>query len=266
MRPYTRFHPRLDARRDRRRAVLATVATLAAATAPAAPAATRAETASFSAELRASQVETWSFAQPDDAGDPCDAPSAGGGSQRFTLRTRKLRVNALRLPGERPIVSGARGALRVDATLDREGDYRVQYEAVAPDCVGYGDDAGGVPAPRDCGGRSGPVDLDIAFPRRGVLELGAGAALEEGFVDCPFWVGSSEPEGTGELGARRVKLPEAHLFDRGRRRIVVHMGVTKCFDDGGLAGCDLETGRFRGRITTTYKLTLTRLRASAGGR
>jgi hypothetical protein len=239
---------------------LLALAPAAASAAPAAPTAAR-----FVADVRTSQVETWSFDRPDDPGDPCDAPSRGGGSQRITGRASGLRVTALSLPaveGGRPLVAGSAAGLTVPLQVDREGTYAVDYTAGSGsecDTGIFGDDT--PPSAPDCGARSGSGTLTLEFRRRDRLDVGIEPGeLEAPFLTCPFWVGGHEPEGTGGLSPRTVRLVERRLFRRGVRRIVLHGGAEKCFDESGFTTCGEEQGPMRGRIVTTFALTLRRIR------
>src|SRR4051812_10522467 len=100
--------------------------------------------ATFKATLSGSQVTTWEYHNPDDPNDRCDAGSHGYGDQTIKFDSkRKFKITFTTPPKRQPNIFLSRGRpsvltaplfLSVDATAERNGAYKVDYDDAAKDC------------------------------------------------------------------------------------------------------------------------------------
>lgn len=197
-----------------------------------------------------------------------------------------------RRPWSRPYLDLATST--APATAERQGELR-ELGSPAEDCYGSGGDGDGgpcegcEPVPPDCGRRDGAVSLWLSFDERyadgdvaplvrpprnevelaashhgwrggGITPLYGGLPLGGTFEDCDWWIGGpyAPAEEDGGLVAAVERLAERRLFDRSRRRLVVHGSAERCYSAGGRVACPAGAGTFQGRTILAFRLTLTR--------
>ncbi len=91
---------------------------------------------------------------------------------------------------------------------------------------------------------------------------GSGSELRNAFQNCPYWNGGGygHAPAEGDLETLDEPLKEKTLFDATKRKIVVDGSDTNCYDKSGWVPCGAEEGEFRGKIVTTWKLILKRVK------
>jgi hypothetical protein len=238
--------------------LLAATALLAALPASADASSPKPRTANFTLTLKGSQSTVWHYEHVADPNDGCDVGSKGDGSQLIRYSTpQPVKVGAYQAKGARPFLA----PVKLKADAEREGDYKVDYGAIDPSrCPAQGSGDGGdvQPAPLpDCGKRSGTIDLALDFTRKDHLELTGtspafpSAGLDSAYTLCEIEIGGLHgPETNGELLKGAVKLAEAKLFDKHRRKITVHASGVYPY----------AVGAATGKTIVTYNLTLRRTR------
>jgi hypothetical protein len=229
--------------------------------AQAAPAGKGNRTATFKATLSGSQVTTWEYHHEKVKDDPCDASSHGYGDQTISFDAkRKFQIQFIQPPkgqadlfgtGGRPSVFTTPLFLSVDARVERNGDYSVNYgEVDKNNCqggVGGGD--GGPPAGKDCGVRDGRFNANLYFrdphhdsgipspkplPEKNFLKLEgsnyewlggqsgfSGATLDFVYLNCPMLVPGAYVERAGNIFTSGAKISEKKLLRGKQRKIVV---------------------------------------------
>jgi hypothetical protein len=260
------------------------------AVAPASAGAPR--TATFKASISGTQVITWSYDKPAQA--PCSGENHGAGSVQMRFQSRTPgRIGVVAMRTGRPYVGplpetkngkpvlDSKGLpktqpLMASASAEVEGDWSFGGPPLPSQCE---DNGGGVePTPKDCGVRSSYIDISLAYVQRNKLLAGgtshgwnfaarpddySGHDLPLAFENCPFWVGGPGVQRViqGNLEKTPEPLSEKEML-RGKRRMtyILHGGAVNCFDDDGYARCGRESGLFRGRTVTAWKLTLKRVR------
>jgi hypothetical protein len=270
--------------------LLAAIAAIAAiAATPASAAAPK--TAKFQATISGTQVITWSYDKPAEA--PCSGENHGAGSVQMRFQSRTPgRLGAVQMPkgrtyvGAFPETKNGRPVLGPDgrpkiqplmasASAEVEGDWSFGGPPIPSQCEENG---GGVePQPKDCGTRSSYIDISLAYVHRNKLLVGgsshgwdfaarpgdySGHDIALAFQNCPFWVGGPGVQRViqGNLEKSPEPLSEKELLGGKRRTYVLHGGSVNCFDDDGYARCGRESGLFRGKTVTAWKLTLKRTR------
>jgi hypothetical protein len=125
--------------------------------------------------------------------------------------------------------------------------------------------------------RSSYLDIELTFVKRNKLLVGgtahgwnlaarpgdySGPALNFAFENCPFWTGGPGIARVTEGSLMKLDEPlrESALFDRKRKKIVVHGGDVNCFDQTLYSACGKESGPFRGKVVTAWTLTLRRIK------
>src|SRR5581483_6923230 len=128
--------------------------------------------ATFKATLSGSQVTTWEYHKADDPNNRCDAGSDGYGDQTIKFDAKRtFKLNFTAPPKGQANLFGTKGRpsvfstplfLPVDATAERNGDYKVHYEQMARDCPGESGGGGDyIPTPHDCGVRTGGFQVRL---------------------------------------------------------------------------------------------------------
>jgi hypothetical protein len=276
--------------------ILTTICVAAAAVA-AIPALAQAKPASgfkqatFKATLSGSQVTTWEYHVLDDANNQCDAGSDGYGDQTIKFdarRTFKLSFTAppknrpnMFFTAGRPSVFSTPLFLPVDATAERNGDYRVHYGQIANNCPGVGS-GGGVtePTAKDCGVRKGGFQTRFFFhdpspdadlipvqrrlPEKNTLKLEANlyewlqadgsssaSQLDDSYKNCPLLLDHSYVERAGNIWTSGAHVSEAQLFNRKRNKLVVSGHTIQNFGHGGAS---------TGKTILAWNLRLTRVK------
>jgi hypothetical protein len=267
-------------------------------TAPATAAAPK--TAKFQASISGTQVITWSFDKPAEAPCSGENHGAGSAQMRFQSRTPgRIAVVEIRksnplfqtthgrpyvgpLPETKngKLVLGPNGRpktqpMMASASAEVEGDWSFGQPPIPSQCE---DNGGGVePQPKDCGVRSSYIDIELAYVHRNKLLVGgtshgwnfaarpddySGHDLGLAFQNCPFWVGGAPVQRViqGNLEKLPEPLKEKELLTGKRRTYVLHGGAVNCFDEQSYAKCGSESGPFRGKTVTAWKLTLKRAR------
>jgi hypothetical protein len=244
--------------------------------------------ATFKATLSGSQVTTWEYHKADDPDNRCDAGSDGYGDQTIKFdakRTFKLdftappkgQANLFGTKG-RPSVFSTPLFLPVDATAERNGDYKVHYEQIARDCPGESGGGGDyIPTPKDCGVRNGGFQVRLFFhdpspdadlipvqrhlPEKNTLKLegniyewlagnGSASTLDFAYQNCPLLLENTYVERAGNIWTSGAHLSEKTLFNRKRRKIVV----------SGHTIQKLGGGDSTGKTILAWNLRLTRVK------
>jgi hypothetical protein len=119
------------------------------------------------------------------------------------------------------------------------------------------------------------MDIDLSYVNRNRLLVRGdahgwgfaavahgGKELRNVFSNCPYWDNgpSSRAAAEGDLEPVAVKLPERSLLRGKKKTFVLHGGQVDCYEAAGFSTCGLEEGNFRGKIITTWKLTLKRVK------
>jgi hypothetical protein len=268
----------------------------AAATATAAPP----KTAKFKASISGTQVITWSYDKPAEGPCSAENHGAGSVQMRFQSRTPgRIGVVEIRRsnplfqtthgrPYVGPLPETKNGKLVLDAegrprtqplmasaSADVEGDWSFGAPSMPSQCEDNG--GGVVPQPKDCGVRSSYIDIELAYVHKNKLLVGgkshgwnfaarpndySGHDLGLAFENCPFWVGGAPVQRVIQGNLEKVPEPlkEKELLTGKRRTFVLHGGAVNCFDEQSYAACGSESGPFRGKTVTAWKLTLKRMR------
>ena len=241
------------------------VAVIAAASCAVAPAATASpkqprgvKQATFKATLSGSQVTTWEYHQGQSDDDPCDASSNGYGDQTIKFDAkRKFNITFTAPPKNQPDLFATNGRpgvvtapifLPLDTTVERNGDYTVNYGEIQRGCEGAGGDDD-IPTPPDCGVRKGGLQALLyfhpsiggdgveiptprPFPEKNTLKLeglsyewqtaeGSESTLFNAYKNCPLLLRQANVEPAGNIYTSPAKLSEKALFNKKRKRIVV---------------------------------------------
>jgi hypothetical protein len=206
-------------------------------------------------------VETWTFDKPDDPADTVRRPVARLGQPAGLRPQARLAANVVRsraIEGGRPLIAGAKGVLTVPEEVAR-GTYGVDYAAASPDCEGVAFGDREPPPTPDCGSRAGTGSLDLTFTDRRRLEVGwSRRRSSPASSSAPSGSAEASPRGAGGISPRYYRFSEDRLFDPRRKRLVLKGGTAKCFDETGFVICGEWQGPLRGRVVTTFNLTLRR--------
>jgi hypothetical protein len=260
------------------------------AVAEAKPASGGTKTAKFKATLSGTQVTTWEYHHVKDKDNPCDASSNGYGDQTISFDAkRKFDVQFTAPPRKQPDLFGSNGRpsvfttpliLNVDAKVERNGDYSVNYGEVDESrCPGVGGGDGGGPDPKDCGIRDGRFNVSLFFherigdddlfvpigkpqPERNNLKLqgsnyewiggalGSGATLDFVYLNCPLLMQGAYVEKAGNIFTSGAKISERKLLRGKQRKIVV-------------SGHHIQSrseGEYTGKTIIAWNLRLTRVK------
>ena len=232
------------------------------------------KSASFKASLKGEQTITWSYNTQPQA--PCYGGENAGGSVRMLYETTKpQKVTAYEIKKDNPIWDTTHQRVMVApgfqsfVTGTMEGDHKAGSPPQPDQCD---DTSGGVEEqPSGCGTGTALLDISLGYVNKGrLLVRGNASSWDPGFEElrnlfdnCPYWQGGpyGREQAEGDLTPADVKLPEAKLFDaKGPSKIVLHGSQDDCYEAESLSVCGLEEGPFRGRIITTWTLTLKRVR------
>ena len=247
--------------------------------------------ATFKATLSGSQVTTWEYHKADDPNNRCDAGSDGYGDQTIKFDAKRtFKVNFTAPPKNRPNMFFTHGRpsvsttplfLPVDATAERNGDYKVHYEQAAKDCPGESGGGGDTtPTPHDCGIRTGGFQTRLYFydpspdahlivpfgrplPQKNTLKLeanlyewlqadGSNSAiqLDDSYQNCPLLLENTYVERAGNIWTSGAHLSEKTLFNKKRKKLVV----------SGHTIQKLGGGDSTGKTILAWNLRLTRVK------
>jgi hypothetical protein len=253
---------------------------LAALAVPAVAAAAKApKQASFDASIRGTQVTTWTY--DHGAVGPCDGNNHGSGSVTMGFQSPDPgKVTAYEILKNNPLYETSHGRPMIVPTIDvaasatMDGEYTSSGPAMPEQCEDNG--GGVVPQPQDCGTVASAMTVDLSYVNKNKLLLkgdahgwtkaadhsGNGQELRNVFMNCPYWNGGGygHPPAEGDLESIDEPLKEKTLFDSSKKKIVVDGSATNCYDQSGWTSCGYEEGEFRGKIVTTWKLILKRVK------
>ena len=229
--------------------------------------------AKFKASLKGEQTITWSYNTQPEA--PCyGGENAGGSVRMFYESTKPTKVTALQVTKDSPLWPTFHRrvifnpTVQTFATATIEGTHAAGPVPQPDQC----DDNGGgvVPKPPECGTGTALIDLTLGYVNKDrLLVQGDATSWDPGFSElrnlygeCPYWQGGpyGHEQAEGDLTPAAVKLKESKLFDaKGPKKIVLHGSQNDCYEQESLSVCGIESGPFRGRIITTWTLTLKRV-------
>jgi hypothetical protein len=253
---------------------LLTVGVLGAPEAGAAP--KPAKTAKFKAQIKGEQTITWSYNRAPEA--PCyGGENAGGSARMFFESDKPAKLTAYEIRKDNPlwestyqrVMFAAAAPFQTFANATLEGTH-ASGPVPQPDMCE--DNGGGVtPQPEDCATATALIDVSLAYVNKDrLLVRGDASSWDPGFAElrnlfsnCPWWQGGpyGHEQAEGDLTPVDVKLKERKLFDaKGPKKVVLNGSTTDCYEDEGLSVCGLEDGPFRGKIITSWKLILKRVR------
>jgi hypothetical protein len=180
----------------------------------------------------------------------------------------------------RPSVFTTPLILNVDAKVERNGDYSVNYGEVDKDrCPGVGGGGGEGPAPKDCGVRDGRFHVNLYFhdgspdgdlfvpigknvPERNRLKLagssyewfggalGSGGTLDFVYLNCPMLMPGAYVERAGAIFSSAAKVSERQLMRSKRRKFVISGHVIQ----------NRGEGEYTGKTIIAWNLRLTRVK------
>jgi hypothetical protein len=248
------------------------------------------KTATFKATLSGSQVTTWEYHHVKDKDDPCDASANGYGDQTIKFdANRKFEIKFIAPPRKDPDAFSSNGRpsvfttpliLNVDATVERNGDYSVNYgEVDKQNCHGVGGGGGEGPAPKDCGTRTGRFHANLYFhervgdddiivpigrplPEKNNLKLqgsnyewsgGNGfsaGTLDFSYLNCPMLMPGGYVERAGNIWTSAAKVSEKKLLRGKQKKIVI----------SGHHIVDRSEGEYAGKTIIAWNLRLTRVK------
>jgi hypothetical protein len=253
---------------------LAAIAVPAAASAAKAP-----KQATFKASIRGTQVTTWSYEH--QATGPCNGNAYGSGTVTMGYQSPDPgKITAYEIRKSSPLFSQTHGRPMIVPNIDVAASATMEGEYAAsgpPDPSQCEDNGGGVePVPQDCGTVASGMDVNLSYVNKDKLLVkgdahgwnkaadasGSGTELRNVFSNCPFWIdgGYGHAPAEGDLESVDEPLTEKTLFDSSKRKLVVDGSDTNCYDQAGWTPCGSEEGEFRGKIVTTWKLTLKRVK------
>jgi hypothetical protein len=234
--------------------------------------------AAFKAQISGNQDITWSYSKT--ANGPCTADNWGNGEARIQFdNAEPAKVTAYEIKKGNPLYADTHGrpmivpSILAIGTATMGGDL-ASGPVVQPELCE--DNGGGVvPQPKDCGTVTSYLDVSLSYVNRNKLLVGGeargwaddstdgpGTELRSVFDNCPYWNGGPywHSAAEGDIEPVDEPLKEAKLFDPKDKKIVVRGGDVNCFDESGYTVCGQESGPFKGKIVTAWKLTLKRVK------
>jgi hypothetical protein len=231
------------------------------------------KTAKFKASIKGEQTITWSYNTQPQA--PCyGGENAGGSARMFYKSTKPTKVTAMQITKDNPLWDALHRRVVFNPTVQTAADVTIEgthTSGPVPQPDQCDDNGGGVvPKPPECGSGTALINVTLGYVNKNrLLVQGDATSWDPGFEElrnlyggCPYWQGGpyGHEQAEGDLTPADVKLKESQVFAKnGPKKITLHGSQDDCYEGESLSVCGIESGPFRGRIITTWTLTLKRI-------